>query len=92
MAFSLSELVSAIFNGAPTPELAEKYTAQITAVISLYICFVAIFLIGLYIRAVKKRPGLTEERRLFKIWIAWSSIYAVLMIAAFVLYFLASMS
>jgi hypothetical protein len=92
MALSLSELVSAVFSGAPTPELTEKYTAQITALISLYICFIAIFLIGLYIRAVKKRPGLTEERRLFKVWIAWSSIYAILMITAFVFYFLMTVS
>jgi large-conductance mechanosensitive channel len=92
MAFSLSELVSAVFNGAPTPELTEKYTAQITALISLYICAVAVFLVWLYIRAVKKRADLTEERRLFKVWIAWSSIYAILMITAFVLYFLVSVS
>ncbi|WP_442755105.1 hypothetical protein ACNHKD_00135 [Methylocystis sp. JAN1] len=92
MGFSLSELVSALFNGAPTPELAEKYTAQITALISLYICLVAVFLIGLYIRAVKKRPGLQEERRLFKVWIAWSLIFAILMICAYVLYFLLSAS
>jgi len=88
MAFSIRNLVSAVFNGAPTPELAEKYTAQLTALISLYVCFVAIFVVGIYIRAVKKRPGLTEERRLFKIWIAWSLIFSILMIAAYLVYFL----
>ncbi len=88
MTFSIRELVSAVFNGAPTPELTEKYTAQLTALISLYICFVAIFVIGIYIHAVKKRPGLTEERRLFKVWIAWSLIFSILMIAAYLFYFL----
>ncbi|QGM96829.1 hypothetical protein [Methylocystis parvus] len=89
MAFSLSELVSALFNGAPTPEATERYTAQITALISLYICFIAIFLVGLYIRAVKKRPG-REEGRLFKIWIAWSLIFSILTMAAGLIYFLAA--
>ncbi len=78
---SLGDLVSAIFNGAPTAEAAEAYSAQLTALISLYICFVAIFLIGVYVRAVKRRSDLREERRTFKIWIAYSLILAVLMVA-----------
>lgn len=88
MALSIRELVSAIFNGAPTPQLAERYTAQLTALISLYIDFVAIFLLGLYIRAVGRRRDLTEERRLFKTWIAWSLVFSLLVIAAFLVWFL----
>lgn len=90
MAFSMGELISAVFNGAATPEAAEKYTAQLTALIALYICLVAIFIVGIYIRAVKKRTDLQEERRLFKIWIAWSLIFAILIITAFVFLFLMS--
>ena len=86
----LGELVFAIFNGAPTPEAAAAYSAQITALISLYICLVAVFLVGLYIRAVKARAEITEERRTFKIWIAWSLIFAILMIAAYVAWFYVS--
>ncbi|RTL82398.1 MAG: hypothetical protein EKK29_15930 [Hyphomicrobiales bacterium] len=80
---SLGDLISAVFNGAPTREAAEAYSAQLTALISLYICFVAIFLAGVYVRAVKKRSDLTEERRAFKVWIAYSLIFALLMIAAY---------
>jgi cytochrome b561 len=92
MAFSISELVSAVFNGAPTPEAAEKYTAQLTAIISLYICLVAIFVVGVYVRAVEKRPETPEERRLFKTWIAYSAIFSILAVAAYLLYFLISAS
>jgi hypothetical protein len=92
MAFSIGELVSAVFNGAPTPEAAEKYTGQLTALISLYICFVAIFVVGVYVRSAKKRRELQEERRLFKIWIAYSLIFSILAIAAYLLYFLISAS
>jgi hypothetical protein len=35
------------------------------------------------VRAVKKRSDLTEERRAFKVWIAYSLIFALLMIAAY---------
>lgn len=91
MALSIRELVSAIFNGAPTPELAQRYSAQLTALISLYIVFVAIFLIGLYIRAAGRRRDLDETRRSFKVWIAWSLIFTLLVIAASVLWFLWSL-
>lgn len=87
---SLSELISAVFNGAPTPEAAELYSAQLTALISLYICGVAIFLIALYVRAVKKNRALSEERRVFKVWIACSLIFALIVIAAYLLYFFMS--
>lgn len=85
---SISDFFSAVYNGAPTPEATEKATAQVTAVIALYICFVAIFVIGVYIRATGRKKGLAEERRAFRIWIAWSLMFSILMIGAYVGHFL----
>ncbi len=79
---SLGDLVSAIFNGAPTPEAAEAYTAQLTALISLYICFVALFLVGVYVRAIKGRRDMDERRRTFKIWMAYALMLSIAAIAA----------
>jgi hypothetical protein len=84
---SLADLVSAVFNGAPTPEAAAVYSAQLTALISLYICFVAVFLIGVYVRAVKGRRDMRDAPRTFKIWIAYSLMFAVLVVAANVAWF-----
>lgn len=84
---SLSELIVAVFNGAPSPQAAESYSARLTALISLYLCFVAAFLVAIYMRAVGRRSDLSPERRLFKIWIGWSTIFAIAMIAAFLLWF-----
>lgn len=84
---SISDLISAAFNGAPTPEAVEAYSAQLTALISLYICFVAVFVVGVYIRAVKNRAGLSDERKAFKVWIAYSLMFSILLIAAYLIYF-----
>ena len=81
---SISDFFSAVYNGAPTPEATERATAQVTSVIALYICFVAVFVIGVYIRAVGRRKDLQAERRIFKVWIAWSLIFSILVIAAYV--------
>lgn len=86
----ISDFFSAIFNGAPTPEATATYTAQVTAAISLYICFVAVFVVGVYIRSVNRRKDLDEPRRAFKVWIAWSLIFSILLVAAYVAYFLFS--
>ena len=83
MAASLRELMVATFNGAPTPEAVTRYSAQLNALISLYICFVAVFLIGLYAGAVEAREGLSSERRSFKVWIAYALILSLLLIAAY---------
>ena len=48
MWLAIQKFVSAIFNGVPSDELG-KYTTQTTAVIGVYICFIAIFLTGLYV-------------------------------------------
>ena len=90
MSASVGDFFSAVINGAPTPESAERYTAQVTAVISLYICFIAIFLVGLYVRAVGRRVEAQPARKTFKIWIAWSLIFSILMVAAYVGGFLLS--
>lgn len=82
MRATLSELIVAVFNGAPSPGAAQTYSAQITALISIYLCLVAVFLNGLYIRRAKKAGALSAERRQFKVWIAWSLIFALLMIVA----------
>jgi hypothetical protein len=87
MRASLRELIVAVFNGAPSPQAAQTYSAQLTALISIYICLVAVFLIGLYIRRAKRTEGLLVEQRLFKIWMAWSLIFAILMIIASLVFF-----
>lgn len=88
-AASLRELIAAIFIGAPTPEAAAVYSAQLTALISLYICLVAAFLVGAYIRASQKREGLSPERRAFRVWIAFAFLASLLVIAANLLLFYA---
>ncbi|MGE5388541.1 MAG: hypothetical protein ACM3NE_06610 [Hyphomicrobiales bacterium] len=87
MRASLRELIVAVFNGAPSPQAAQTYSAQLTALISIYICLVAVFLIGLYIRRAKRTEGLLVEQRLFRIWMAWSLIFAILMIIASLVFF-----
>lgn len=87
MKASLRELIVAVFNGAPSPQAAQTYSAQLTALISIYICLVAVFLIGLYIRRAKRTEGLLVEQRLFKIWMARSLIFAILMIIASLVFF-----
>lgn len=84
---SLSDLIRAIFMGAPSPEATAIYSARLTALISLYICLVAVFLVGVYIRAIKKRGGLSPERRDFKVWIAFALMASLLVIAANLLAF-----
>lgn len=87
MKASLRELIVAVFSGAPSPQAAQTYSAQLTALISIYICLVAVFLIGLYIRRAKRTEGLLVEQRLFKIWMARSLIFAILMIIASLVFF-----
>ncbi len=86
MAASLTELMRAVFTGAPTPEAGAVYSAQLTALISLYVCFVAVFMVGLYIRAARKRDDLSPERQAFRIWLGFSLIASLLVVAANLLY------
>jgi hypothetical protein len=85
---SISDFFSAVFHGAPDAASAEKYTAQVTAVISLYISCVAAFLVGLYVRSVKAGGAFQAERKTFKVWIAYSLLFSILMIAAYLGFFL----
>jgi hypothetical protein len=88
LAASIGDLFSAVFNGAPDQASAEKYTGQITAVISLYIVFVAAFLVGVYVRSVKTNAAIEAERKTFRVWIAYSLLFSILMIAGYLSYFL----
>jgi hypothetical protein len=87
MRASLRELIVAVFNGAPSPQAAQTYSAQLTALISIYICLVAVFLIGAYIRRAQRAVGLLAERRLFRTSMAWSLVFAILMIIASLVFF-----
>lgn len=88
--FSLRKLVDVIFNGVPANEDVAPYTAQITTLISIYICFVALFFIGLHIRRVKSRVDLPAEQMAFKIWMATALAFSVFWIAAYLVYLLAT--
>lgn len=88
--FSLRKLVDVIFNGVPANEDVAPYTAQITTLISIYICFVVLFLIGLYIRRVKSRVDLPAEQMAFRIWMATALAFSVSWIAAYLVYLLAT--
>lgn len=86
------KLVSAIFNGVASNEL-EKYTAQTTGAIGLYICFVAIFLTGLYIRRLRQRrlhgSALTKpERKTAVLAVACTTLLAFAGTAVYIVYFL----
>ena len=88
--FSLRKLVDVIFNGVPANEDVAPYTAQITALISIYICFVALVLIGLYIRRLKRRVDLPADRMAFWIWMTTALAFSVFWIAAYLVYLLAT--
>lgn len=49
--FSLSKLIRAIFIGAQPGEEVESYTRQLTALIGLYLCGVALLLLWLFYAA-----------------------------------------
>lgn len=87
--FSLTKLVMAIFNGAPADEDVAHYTSQVTSLISLYICFVALFLLALLERRLKKRADLSNDSRSFWIWMARAMAFSILWIAGFIVYSLA---
>lgn len=86
--FSLSKLVDAIFNGAPANEDVATYTAQVTSLISLYICLVALFLLALFVRRLSRRQDLSEETKSFWIWMAGALAFSILWIAVYIVYLL----
>jgi hypothetical protein len=87
MRASLRELIVAVFAGAPSPQAAESYSAQLTALISFYLTLVALFLAGRYLRAVKNDTTALPERRASRVFVAWALILALLLIAASLVYF-----
>lgn len=87
--FSLPKLVSAIFNGAPANEDVALYTGQVTSLISLYICFVALFLLALFILRLKKSRRLTEASKSFWTWMTSALAFSIVWIACFIIYSLA---
>ena len=89
MTFSLPRLVDAIFNGAPATENVASYTAQVTSLISLYICFVALFLLALFVRGLQKRPDISESSKSFWLWMAAAMAFSILWIAGYIVYSLA---
>ncbi len=87
---SVGKLVSAIFNGAPAHEDPESYTAQVTGLISIYICLVALFLLWLLVRSLTRR-AILPERRLFVRWMALALAAAIGAIIVFIAFWLATM-
>ena len=86
--FSLSRLVDAIFNGAPANADVATYTAQVTSLISLYICLVALFLLALFVRRLARRRDLTQENKSFWIWMAGALAFSILWITGYIVYLL----
>jgi len=87
--FSLPRLVDAIFNGAPANEDVATYTFQVTSLISLYICLIALFLVAIFTRRLAKRQDLTQENKSFWIWMVGALAFSILWIAGYIVYSLA---
>ncbi len=90
MSFSLTRLINAIFNGTPANENVASYTAQVTYLISLYVCFVALFLLTLFIQRLKKRLDINESSRSLWIWMAGAMAFSIFWIAGYIVYSLAA--
>lgn len=86
---SVGKLVTAIFNGAPAHENAASYTAQITGLISIYICLVALFLLWLFVRRLAQRAT-SPERLLFVKWMVLALAAAIGAILIFIVLWLAT--
>jgi hypothetical protein len=87
MWLAIQKFISAIFNGVPNDEL-DKYTTQITAVIGLYICFIAIFLTGLYVRRLHNRPPVNLDRKNSLLSVAYSMLFGAGGVAIYIVFFL----
>jgi hypothetical protein len=86
---AVGKLVQAIFNGAPANEDAASYTAQITGLISIYICLVALFLLWLFARRAAQ-GAVSPERRLFIQWMAFALAASIGAIIVFIALWLAA--
>ena len=78
--FSLSKLIRAIFIGAQPGEEAASYTRQLTALIGLYLCCVALFLLWLFLRRVKNKMTLNPESQKFFIWMIYAGCFSIIAI------------
>lgn len=87
MRASFQELIVAVFAGAPSPQAAESYSAQLTALISFYLTLVALFLAGRYLLSVKNDATAPPERRASRVAVTWALILALLLTAACLVYF-----
>jgi hypothetical protein len=84
------KFVSAIFNGVARDEV-EKYTALTTGAIGLYICCVAVFLVGLYLRRLHMRrlaKSARLERETAAFALACATLVAFSGTAVYLVYFL----
>ena len=78
--FSLSKLIRAIFIGAQPGEELAAYTRQLTAIIGLYLCGVALFLLWLLLRRVKNKMARNAESQKFFIWMIYAGCFSILAI------------
>lgn len=83
---SIHRIVNAIFNGVPSGEDVATYTAYVTSLISIYICFVALFFVALWILRLQKRQDLNEASKSFWIWMSAAMAFSILGIACFLIY------
>lgn len=77
--FSLSKLIRAIFIGAQPGEEVESYTRQLTALIGLYLCGVALLLLWLF-TPLKNKTVLKPESQQFFIWMVYAGCFSILAI------------
>ena len=87
MWLTIQKFVSAIFNGVPSDELG-NYTTQTTAVIGIYICFIAIFLTGLYVRRLHNSPPIKHDRGNALVAVTYATLFALSGTAIYMVYFL----
>jgi hypothetical protein len=87
---SIRNLITAIFVGAPEGVDVSKYTFQVTALISLYICLIIAFVSILFIRRVKRGPSIPVERKTVLSLISYSIILSSVGVALYIACILSS--
>ncbi len=87
MWLAIQKFVSAIFSGVPSDELG-KYTTQTTAVIGIYICFIAIFLTGLYVRRLHNKAPTNRDHENALLLVIYATLLALSGTAVYIVFFL----
>lgn len=87
---SIRNLITAIFVGAPEGMDVSKYTFQVTALISLYICLIIAFVSILFIRRVKSGPSIPVERKTVLSLISYSITFSTATLTLYIAYLLYS--